>query len=141
MKTLREILFQKHQAVGPKLDALRKMVVASLAKPSRVNQPAVVDRRYQWTDFLFSLRWHLAGIGAAWVVIALLNLNLGRSTSLVSTMPATKIPPPQIILASLRENRKELLELMQPAESREVRPPKFVPGQPRSERPYASQAV
>ena len=136
MKTPREILFQRHQYAEPKLDAIRKMVVASLAKPSRVNQRAVIDRRYQWTEFLFSLRWHLAGIGATWAMIALLNLNIGHSTRLVSTMPATKIPPPQIILASLRENRRELLEIMQPAESREVRPPKFVPGQPRSERPY-----
>ncbi len=53
-------------------------------------------------------------MGAAWLVIVLLNLNIGHSTSLASAMPAAKIPPPQIILASLRENRRELLEMIQP---------------------------
>ena len=76
--------------------------------------------RYRWREFFFSLRWHLAGMGAAWLVIVLLNLNVGHSVSLASAVPAGKIPPPQIILASLRENRRELLEMIQPSESREV---------------------
>jgi hypothetical protein len=50
-------------------------------------------------------------------------------------MPVAKIPPPQIILASLRENRRELLEMIQPAESRDPRPEILFPLRPRSERP------
>lgn len=136
MKTPREILFQKHQAVEPKLDAIREMAVASLAIRSRVNQLAVTDRRYHWREWLFSLRWHLAGMSAVWIVIVLLNLNLSHSTNLAATIPAAKIPPPQIILASLRENRRELLELMQPSESHDARPVKLFPTRPHSERPH-----
>jgi len=132
MKTPREILFQRHQATGPKLDAIRKAVVASVYD-RRTHLPAVTDRRYHWREFLISLRWHLAGMATAWLVIVLLNLNIGQATNLASAIPRAKIPPPQIILAALRENRRELLEVIQPSESREVRPTKLFP---RSERPY-----
>jgi hypothetical protein len=73
-------------------------------------------------------------MSAVWLVIVLLNLNIGHSASLASAIPRGKIPPAQIILTSLRENRRELLEMMQVSESRESRPPKLFPIQPRSER-------
>jgi hypothetical protein len=138
MKTPREILFQKHQAVEPKLDAVRKTAVwegRRVAVPKTGVASTATLPALSWREFLISLRWHLAGMGAAWVVIVLLNLNLGHSSSLASALPAAKIPPPQIILASLRENRRELLEMIQPAESRNPRPAILFPLQPRSERP------
>ena len=138
MKTPREILFQKHQAAEPKLDAIRKTVVGEgrrVAVPdARVSDTATLPG-LSWHGFLTPLRWHLAGMGAAWLVIVLLNLNMGHSTSLAATLPAAKIPAPQIILASLRENRRELLEMIQPPEPHDARPAKVFPAQPRSERP------
>ncbi|HLZ53972.1 MAG TPA: hypothetical protein VKS19_05785 [Verrucomicrobiae bacterium] len=134
MKTPREILMERHQAVAPKLDEIRETTVAAVCD-RRFHSPAVIDRRYNWREFLYSLRWHLAGMGAAWLMIALLSLNVGHATSLASAMPREKIPPAQIILASLRENRRELLELIQPAEARDARPAKLFPVPPRSERP------
>lgn len=131
MKTPREILLARHRAAESKLDAIRETVVASVQE-RRIHSPAVTRRRYSLRDFLFSLRWHLAGMSAAWLVIVLLNLNISQPASLASVMPAAKIPPPQIILASLRENRRELLEMIQPAESRAAPPVKLFP---RSERP------
>jgi hypothetical protein len=134
MKTPREILLERHQTARPKLDEIREKVVwegrrAAVPKYG-VADTATLSARY-WREFIFSLRWHLAGMGAAWLLILLLTLNVGPSATLASAVPAAKIPPPQIILASLRENRRELLQLIQPAESREVRPPKLFP---RSER-------
>ncbi len=111
------------------------MAVASVDGNRTANSPAVADRDYNWREFFFSLRWHLAGMGAAWLVIVLLSLNVGHATSLASAMPRGKIPSAQIILASLRENRRELLEMIQPSESREAGPSKLFPLQPRSERP------
>lgn len=142
MKTPREILFQKHQAVEPKLDTIRKTVVwegrrAAVPK-TRVADTATLPA-LSWHGFLLSLRWHLAGMGAAWLVIILFNLNAGHAVNLASTMPTAKIPSPQIILASLRENRRELLEVIQSAESHEARPAKLFPLQPRSERPDETQ--
>jgi hypothetical protein len=131
MKTPREVLFQEHQAVEPKLDGIRKTVVQD---GRRVANTATLPA-LSWREFFISLRWHLTGMGAAWVVIVLLSLNLGHSTTLASAMPVAKIPPPQIILASLRENRRELLEMIQPAESRDPRPEILFPLRPRSERP------
>ncbi|HXR47616.1 MAG TPA: hypothetical protein VN784_09270 [Candidatus Limnocylindrales bacterium] len=136
MKTPREILFKRHQAAEPKLDAIRKTVVregqrAAVPK-SRAADTATLPAA-RWLEFFLSLRWHLAGMGAAWLVIVLLNLNVGQATNLASAIPRAKIPPAQIILATLRENRRELLEMIQPSESRDVRPTKLFP---RSERSY-----
>jgi len=121
MKTPREILFQRHQAAESKLDAIRQTAVASASDRRAAGQPAVTDRRYNLRDLFFSLRWHLAGMGTAWLVIVLLNLNAGHMTNLASAIPRGKIPPAQIILASLRENRRELLEMIHP-------PKRAVPG-------------
>ena len=138
MKTPREILFQRHQAAESKLDAIRETAVwegrrAAVPK-SRVADTATLPS-LPWLEFFLSLRWHLAGMGAAWLMIVLLNLNIGYATTLASAIPRSKIPPAQIILASLRENRRELLEMIQPSESRDARPAKLFPSQPRSERP------
>ena len=129
MKTPREILFKRHQAAEPKLDAIRETVVrdgVTAVPKSRAADTATLPAA-RWLEFFLSLRWHLVGMGAAWLVIVLLNLNIGHATNLASAIPRAKIPPPQIILASLRENRRELLEMIQPSESRDARPTKLFP--------------
>ena len=108
--------------------------MASVRDRRIVNSPAITDRGHHLREFFFSLRWHLAGMSAVWLMIVLLNLNVGHSVSLASAVQVGKIPSAQIILASLRENRRELLETIQSSESPEVRPPKLFPIQPRSER-------
>src|SRR5437773_8530813 len=86
MKTPREILFQCHQSAEPKLDAVRQRVLASLAREqSQGAQPASSKRvayatRFEtasprWWRLLLSLRWHLAGLSAAWLLVALLNID------------------------------------------------------------------
>jgi len=133
MNTPREILLKRHQAAAPKLDAIRESVVATVCD-RRTYSPAVADHRYNWSELLISLRWHLAGLGAAWLVIALLNLSVGHSASLAAAIPRGKTPSPRIILASLRENRRELLEVIQASDSRTAGPRKLIPPQPRSQR-------
>jgi hypothetical protein len=143
MKTPRDILFQKHQAAEPKLDAIRKTVAGmiKLREGRHVAVPKIRDAGtasppiFSWREFWFSLRWHLAGMSAVWLVVVFLNLNVGHSVSLASALPREKIPSAQMILASLRENRRELLEMIQPSGSRDARPSKLFPLQPRSERP------
>jgi hypothetical protein len=101
MKTPREILLQQHQAAAPKLDALRAGVVAGLARP-----PA--RETVSWRDFARSLRWHLAGLSAAWAAVVVLNLD--PSPSPVAMIPPDKMPSPQQLWASLQESRRLLLE-------------------------------
>ncbi|HUA37644.1 MAG TPA: hypothetical protein VMA35_04505 [Candidatus Sulfopaludibacter sp.] len=134
MKTPREILFQRHQSAEPKLDDIRKTTVAAVCD-RRFRSPAVIDQCHHWREFLISLRWHLGGMGTAWLAIILLHLNVGHAVDPASALPRGRIPPPQIILTALRENRRELLEVMQPTEVRDARPSKLFPAQPRSERP------
>ena len=101
MKTPREVLLKQHQAAAPKLDALRAGVVAGLARP-----PA--REAVSWRDFARSLRWHFAALSAAWMVLAMLNMD--PAPGAVAAIPRDKIPTPQQLWASLRESRRLLLE-------------------------------
>ena len=101
MKTPREILLEQHEAATPKLDAIRAGVVAGLARPA-------ARETISWRDFARSLRWHLAALSAAWVVVVILNMD--HSPSAVARIPRDKIPTPQQLWASLRESRRLLLE-------------------------------
>ncbi len=136
MKTPREILLERHQAAAPKLDAIRETAVASVGHHRIEDSTAVTDRRYNLREFLFSLRWHLAGMSATWLVIAFLSLNAGHSPGLAASAPVQKIPSAQIIMASLRENRRQLLEMIQPSDSRDAGPQRLILPQPRSQRRY-----
>ena len=136
MKTPCEILLARHQAAEPKLDAIRQSAVAAVGDRHMANSPVVTDRRYNWHDLFFSLRWHLAGMSAAWFVAALLSLNAGHSPGLAASAPVQKIPSAKIIMASLRENRRELLQMIQSPDARDAAPQRLIPPQPRSQRRY-----
>ncbi len=101
MKTPREILLRQHQAASPKLDAIRVGVVAGIPRP-----PA--PETMSWRDMARSLRWHLAALGAAWVVVMILNTD--HSPGAVAAIPRDKMASPEQIWAALRENRRLLLE-------------------------------
>ena len=75
-------------------------------------------------------------MSAAWLVIAFLSLNAGHSPGLAASAPVQKIPSAQIIMASLRENRRQLLEMIQPSDSRDAGPQRLILPQPRSQRRY-----
>jgi hypothetical protein len=100
MKTPRELLLQRHQAVEPKLDAVRRNALAALARPGLAQS---------WRMFVLSLRWHLAGMSAVW--IAVLLLNLGSPPGPTAVIAQDKIPTARVLLEALLENRRELLEL------------------------------
>ena len=94
MKTPREVLFGQHHAAEPKLDAIRQEVVAGLAPDATVRatrMPPVAPRRASaleagWRQFWWSLRWHLAGLSAAWLVV--MALSLGSTPAPASEKPA-----------------------------------------------------
>ncbi len=104
MKTPRELLLQRHQAVEPKLDSVRRNALAALAPPHPLESFA-----QSWKTFIFSLRWHLAGLSAVWLAVLLFNLDYTPDSTVV--IAADKIPPARVILAALLENRRELMEL------------------------------
>ena len=123
MKTPRELLFERHRSAEPKLDAVREFVVAAVGEPECATaQPAAIAHRVSLREMILSFRWHLAGLGTAWLVVLLLNID--RSPSSVADLPREKIPPPQELLASLRTYRQELLKLLEPPGNEPAVPPR-----------------
>jgi len=137
MKTLREILFERHQAAEPKLDALREQLIADLA-PGSTSARAQEERRSKgwqpepsvlragWRQILWSLRWHAAGLSAAWVVAV--SLSLGQAPASAQAGPRRQAPSPRQLLASLRENQRQIRELTAAQASDQApEPPKTAP--------------
>jgi hypothetical protein len=135
MKTPREILLEKHRTAASKLDTIRERTLARLAEPPK-RKWSGEESSFSLRDVIFSLRWHLAGMGTVWLIVALLNLNAGHSPGLMAAVPRGKIPSAQIIMASLRENRRELLQMIQSPDAHDAGPQRLIPPQPRSQRRY-----
>jgi hypothetical protein len=112
MRTPREILFERHQGVETKLDAVRRQALAALDSPPPP-EPLGQQRRRAGgralREIIFSLRWHLAGLGAAWMLILVLSFDDAPNPA--EGIARAKIPPPRELLAALLEHRRELLEL------------------------------
>ena len=117
MKTLREILFEKHQGAESKLDAIREQVVAGLLPDGNAEAPVRSKRMASdwhpetsaWRQFLWSLRWHLAAVSAVWLVALLLNMD--PTPDLTHGVARQDAPSQQQLLAALRENQRQLREL------------------------------
>jgi len=116
MKTPRQILLDRHRSAEPKLDAVRQRALASLAPDAAAGagEQAPPSLIVSWRVLLFSLRWHLAGMAAVWLAAALLNMDPSSPTPSASAQQTT--PSPRQLLAALRENRRQLLELIEPAD-------------------------
>ena len=123
MKTPREILLRKHQAVSPKLDAIRARVVAEIARP-----PA--PETMSWRQWLWPCPRAWAGLAAAWLVILGMNLAVGKNPS----RPATAtLAGSRQELFELRQQQEMLTELIFSAETPGMERPKSAPS-PRSDR-------
>src|SRR3569832_1058448 len=79
MKTPREILLNAHKEVQPRLYGLRQQFLRDLASRFQVSQqqqPGVVDSRLPgWREILVFIRWHLAGLAAIWLIVAVLRVS------------------------------------------------------------------
>src|SRR6185295_12006988 len=108
MKTPREILFKRHEAMEAKLDSVRRAALATAqGREQKAHSPISLR------DFLMSLRWHLAGMSAIWLFVLFLRMDTGRSMGMMAVVSPAKVPPPQVILTSLRENRRLLSQMVE----------------------------
>src|SRR5881409_1845598 len=100
MKTPREVLFQRHSSAEPGLDAIRERVVASVGdEAAREVQKAQRNSPLQnLRKFILPLRWHFAGMSAAWILIAVLNIDRPS----ISPAPQQATASPRQLLAELR---------------------------------------
>ena len=134
MKTPREVLISKHQSAQPKLDLLRQQLVSRLpgAESEQAHPHSAFHQgreRSAWLQLLQTLRWHLAGLSAVWVLIALLRFN---GTEVEST-PIAQVSnePPRTAIALLKENRRQIVEL---GDSPSSSVPPAAPASPKSRR-------
>jgi hypothetical protein len=147
MNTPREVLLRQHQAAEPKLDAIREQVMAGLT----TDAPVCVTRmsptapggastlQAGWRQFLWSLRWHLAGLTAAWLIV--MALSIDQAPAPTARVARQDTPSQRQLLAALRENQRQLRELIgAPAAEPAPAPQKPIPS-PRSQVQPLSMAV
>lgn len=112
MKTPREILLQEHQNAGGRLDRIRESAVSGLGGSKETESVETRSAFPSLGGFIASLRWHFAGLTAAWVVILVLN-SAGNGETKMATGAVSR----ETILASVVENRRLISELTQPADA------------------------
>jgi hypothetical protein len=137
MKTPREILLERHRAVEPKLDAIRREVITD-----ELNNPATKEQRFGfelvswfigrsknvWQELILPSRRVWAGLTAIWILIVAVNFSLRDSS------PAGKISAAPVMMMSFQEQQRMLNEIFadrsQPSEADR---PKNFPVKPRTE--------
>jgi hypothetical protein len=149
MKTPRQILFQRHRSVESKLDALRAKALGEMSRAKaqrreeKVSDPLAFFA--SWRVMFLSLRCHIAGMSAIWLLVIFLNIDFSSVSNGEITHPSVaqqKAPSPQQVVMDLLENRRQIIELT--ASSANGNPPpvhtpqSFIPPR-RSEFPSPTQ--
>jgi hypothetical protein len=126
MKTPHQILLKRHSEVEPRLNATRQAALATITE--KLESP-----RMSLREWLRSFRWHAVGLGAAWLVIMLLHVDSRQMPGTMAAIPSAKIPPARVIMTSLRENRRQLSEMIG-SDTPAAKSLDLFPARPRSER-------
>ncbi len=96
MKTLRELLLERHQSAQPKLDAIRAKLLAAAQEESarspeasagRPNHPLARFALLLWQELVFPCRRVWSGVAAAWVFIVALNLFTSEPAQVAQAHP------------------------------------------------------
>jgi len=107
-----------------------KSAIRQVWKPALRGEGASVVPT-DWRQFLWSLRWHLAGMSAAWVVAVLLSID--RTPGPVQAAENRSSTSPQQLLAALRENQRQVRELIAAPDSESTPQPPNVNPSPHSQ--------
>jgi len=139
MKTPRELLFARHQAALPKLDAIRGKVVRELKNQETKEQslpPFLVASllgcsNKLWRELVWPCRPVWTGMAAVWVLLAIINLSQrdGSRSNYANSAPA--VPMMMSLQAQQRWVNELLADRSPPPEV--VRPRIYSP-KPRTER-------
>jgi hypothetical protein len=114
MKTPRDILFAWHQDAAPKLDGLRRKLVAGLnaADPKAQSRPSgpvswcLGASNKLWQELVWPSRRIWAGLAAVWILIFIVNFSQ-RNDSQIMTAKSTS---PEMTM-TFRDQQKLLDEL------------------------------
>ena len=132
MKTPREVLFSRHQAAGPKLDAIRQSTVWTAAGrgPAADEIPrrrGVTLWQTLWDELYLPSRRIWSSLAAVWLLVLAVNIAQHDRVPAVNVAAA----PPTM---SLREQQRWINELFADrAPSTEAEPPKTIAPKPRAE--------
>jgi hypothetical protein len=133
MKTPREVLLNRHQAAEPRLDQIRRGVVAGLRRQETKSRetPLLIAAAFKlWRELIVPARVTWAGIAALWLVIGVINLTQADETTASASVSSAS---PQELRAAWERHRELLLELALLPTVDAAIPPKLNP-QPRSDR-------
>ncbi len=113
MKTPRELLLARHATVQPRLDALRREVVAGyVSTPATDNALAQAGFLARlWVELFWSCRRRWLGLAAAWAIVLAFNLA-GREASSPPLVSARQTRPGAELRLALGEQRRLLAELL-----------------------------
>jgi len=138
MKTPREILLNRHQSAAPKLDAVRRTVLAGLnhkdtkARSWTDNFVSLClgGSNMLWRELIFPCRRTWTALAAVWVLIFIFNVSQRDKSELA----ARKLPPPspEAIMA-WRQQEKLLAELIGPSTPGDAERRKIFLPKPRTE--------
>jgi hypothetical protein len=99
MKTPRDILLTRHQAATPKLDALRRAVLAEefSAPESKKQKSGMVALllgciQVPWRELVLPSRRVWTGLATMWILIFLVNFSLRDNVSSVTGQPVRTAP-------------------------------------------------
>jgi hypothetical protein len=135
MKTPREILLQRHESGGDKLDAVRKNALAAAFPQPESNLPrhsllSTIHHQFSTLCQLKPQAW--AGLAAVWILIFALKLATHDESHVI----AKKSPMSREVVAELRRQKLFFAELIGLRETRDAEPPKIFVPRPRSERRF-----
>jgi hypothetical protein len=136
MKSPRDILFARHEAATPKLDAIRREAVAELNHQDIKAQRGTADlvslclggSNKLWLELVWPCRRIWSGLATVWVLLFIVNFSQRDSSEFM----AQKTPSPEMIL-TFRQQERLLAELIGPDELRAAEPPKIFSPKPRTE--------
>jgi RNA polymerase sigma-70 factor, ECF subfamily len=129
MKTPRDILFTRHQAAAPKLDAIRRKVGAELNHEDPKAQSGAGNlmswcrsgSKQLWRELVWPCRRIWAGLAAVWILVFIVNVSQRDGLQTV----IAKSSPPTEVMMTFRDQQKLLNELFAdrslPAEAEQPR--------------------
>jgi hypothetical protein len=116
MKMPREILFAKHQAAAPKLDAIRREVVAGLnhqGTKAQSRKGSLVSwcldgSNKLWLELVWPCRRIWTGLAAVWIFIFIVNFSQRDSSQTMMEKSTTTAE----MMMTFRDQQKWLNELL-----------------------------
>jgi hypothetical protein len=120
MKTLREILFERHRQVDGRLDEMRREALSALVTRSSYQEQPVKPWR-EWMAWFGPgrLKLHLAGLAAVWLITVILTVAGSASGRAMAAAHGAKANIGEIV----RENRRQVRELVNAQDATELANP------------------